>query len=442
MVDVFISYKRQERARVIEIHEALVGLGLKVWFDQKLTPGLAFDKEIDRALKKAKCAIVCWSPKAARSGWVKREARLAKQQGKIVPAFLEYCSPPRGYRDLHISDLTSWDGRSDHAEWSTLLDRIGDLVGRKGLKELHAARQVGGDEALAMWAEKYPEDPVSVNYLGLFDSYSDLEAPPGGSENLAGRVMFYKRPEPLNPTDHGHLGIKRVNRPFVFARNSHAIPITATEFGSAAPSSPLIFTGEDRSPVMVLGAVEGLNTFIRRDASVDSESYIPAFIRRYPFVFANDEGDDKLLLCIDRSARIVSDTPDIPFFENGEPSEFTRNAIEFCKEFERQRRATVEFVEELQRLDLFAKKSAIVRTDEGDEGSNRVLAEFWAVDEQRLNALDTKSFMGLKETGALAVIYAHLVSLLNWPSLYQRSINRLKSDGKLAQIPKGSFKIL
>ena len=93
----------------------------------------------------------------------------------------------------------------------------------------------------------------------------------------------------------------------------------------------------------------GENVFTSPQGDVDPEVYLPAFVRRYPFVFASDPKSDKLLLCVDTEAQMVSSTPDVKFFEGEQASKFTEDAIEFRKEFERQRRATVEFVEMLDK---------------------------------------------------------------------------------------------
>ena len=154
--------------------------------------------------------------------------------------------------------------------------------------------------------------------------------------------------------------------------------------------------------------------------------YTPAFVRRYPFVFAADDGQDRLLLCVDREAPMVSDTPDIPFFEGGEPSKFTQDAIEFCKEFERQRRATMEFVKLLDSLELFEQKSVAFtpRDENGNDGPQQKIADYWAIDEEKLNKLSGEKFLELRDNGAMGAIYAHMVSLLNWPIIIQRAMRQ------------------
>jgi hypothetical protein len=142
-------------------------------------------------------------------------------------------------------------------------------------------------------------------------------------------------------------------------------------------------------------------------------------------VFAADETSDRLLLCVDRAAPMVSNQPDVPFFENGQPSRFTNDAIEFCKEFERQRRATLDFVRMISAMDLFEQKTVAFqpRDPQGREvGPQQKVADYWAISEERLNALAPDKYLELRNNGALGACYAHLVSLLNWSKVIQRAV--------------------
>ncbi len=245
------------------------------------------------------------------------------------------------------------------------------------------------------------------------------------SPELSGNVLFYKDPQPLSPEQHAGLGVKKIDQPFGFLRNAHAIPVTVTEFGMAASAYPIIFVGDERTPVAVMGVRQNENLFINDDGMIEQDFYVPAFVRRYPFVFANDKGSDRLLLCVDRDAPMVSNQPDVAFFENGEATAFTNNAIEFCKEFERQRRATVEFTKLMMKFDLFETKAVSFqpRDAEGKEaGEQQKIADYWAVDETKLNNLSDEQFNELRASGAISAIYGHLVSLLNWQRVVQRAV--------------------
>ncbi len=244
---------------------------------------------------------------------------------------------------------------------------------------------------------------------------------------LTGNVLFYKNPQPLNPEQHAGLGVKQIDEPFGFLRTAHAVPVTVTEFGMTAASYPIIFVGDDFTPVAVMGVRQGENLYVTEKGQTEPDFYVPAFVRRYPFVFANDNQSDRLLLCIDREAPMVTNQPDVPLFENGEPSAFTQNAIEFCKEFERQRRSTAEFTDIIKRMGLFEQKSVSFQPRDlqgNPNGEQQKIADYWAIDEEKLNALSDEQVKELRANGAHGAIYAHMISLLNWQRVIQRAVMR------------------
>lgn len=242
---------------------------------------------------------------------------------------------------------------------------------------------------------------------------------------LTGNVLFYKNPQPLNAEQHAGLGVKQIDQPFGFLRTAHAIPVTVTEFGMAATAYPIIFVGDQRTPVVAMGVRQGENLFVRDDGQAEPDFYVPAFVRRYPFVFANDNNSERLLLCVDRDAPMVTNQPEVPLFENGEPSAFTKNAIQFCEEFERQRRATDEFVTIIKNMNLFEQKTVTFqpRDPQGNPvGEPQKIADYWAIDENKLAELSKEQFDELRTNGALGAIYAHILSLLNWQRIIQRAL--------------------
>ncbi|MEO1661525.1 MAG: SapC family protein [Pseudomonadota bacterium] len=266
-----------------------------------------------------------------------------------------------------------------------------------------------------------------------------MENTPNTQESaLTGNVLFYKNPQPLNPEQHAGLGVKQIDEPFSFLRTAHAVPVTVTEFGMTAASFPIIFVGDDYTPVAVMGVRQGENLFVTDKGQTETDFYIPAFVRRYPFVFANDNQSDRLLLCIDRDAPMVTNQPEVPLFENGEPSSFTQNAIEFCKEFERQRRSTAEFTAIIKQMGLFEQKSVAFqpRDAQGNpNGEQQKIADYWAIDEEKLNALSDEQFKELRANGALGAIYAHMISLLNWQRIIQRAVMLQQSAQAPASAP-------
>lgn len=238
---------------------------------------------------------------------------------------------------------------------------------------------------------------------------------------VSGALQFYSSPEPLSRDAHGGLAVHQLERPFAFAASGHVVPLTVAEFGFAAVSYPIIFGGSERMPLAVMGINAGENMFIV-DGVYTVGAYVPAYTRRFPFVLASDEAQSRLVVCIERNAEIFVDKSKAgsqPLFTpEGEPSEYTRNAIKFCEDFETERRRTEAFVNMLKELDLFHTREAMYQQPNPDGTFTPVkLAEYFAVSEEKLNALPAEKLVELRDSGALEKIYNHLTSLVGWDRL-------------------------
>jgi len=245
---------------------------------------------------------------------------------------------------------------------------------------------------------------------------------------ITGTVLFYSQPEPLSPEMHGKMGVKNMDGPFGFAKVGHAVPLTVGEFPAASSTGPIIFVGDEKLPISVMGLNAGENMFLRPDGLFEPGVYVPAYIRRYPFIFANDDAAKQMVLCIDRAAEFVVDAAyDMPFFEaDGQPSQYTKNCIEFCNNFELERQRTTNFVQVLQELDLLETKTATYTgmNADGTLGEPQKIADYFGVSEEKLLKLPADKYIELRDNGALPQIHAHLTSLLGWDRLVAITLSR------------------
>jgi hypothetical protein len=133
-----------------------------------------------------------------------------------------------------------------------------------------------------------------------------------------------------------------------------------------------------------------------------------------------------MVLCIDRKAKFIVEGGEMPFFENGQPSQYTKNCMEFCNNFEIERQRTTSFVQLLKDLDLFETKTAnfTPQNADGTPGEPQKIAEYFGVSEDKLSKLPPEKFIEIRDNGALAQIYAHLLSLVGWDRLIALAINR------------------
>lgn len=257
----------------------------------------------------------------------------------------------------------------------------------------------------------------------------------GGQQTL-GKILFYRQLEPLSLEKHRTLGVSNVANPFSFLAETHLVPLTVDEFGLAAVCYPIIFDTQSKTPLAVMGLRPGMNVFLGADGSLDPEVYLPAFARRYPFLpiiaGGNGEGqqqaqgegkNERVLVCIDAAAKMLSTNPERPFFEGDQPSKYTQDAIKFCQEFDVLGRRTQDFVKLMEEHDLFELTPlALPRAKpDGTPDEPVKVGEYLRISEQKLNALPQDKFLQLRDRGVTAVMHAHLLSLGLWPKILSRA---------------------
>ena len=243
---------------------------------------------------------------------------------------------------------------------------------------------------------------------------------------VSGNVMFYQNPQPLSQDKHSKHGVKQVEKPFAFMEDQHFLPLTAPEFGAAAASYPVIFAGEERTALAVMGIRSGENLFVT-EGQFEQDFYMPAFARRYPFVLASDQPNDRFVVCVDESAECVTDKgPQQKFFDGGNTSAFTQEAFQFLQNFERDRQATQQMITTFKELDLFEQKEMNFQgqNPDGSPAERQKIADYFAITEERLKGLDTAKLKEFNDNGYLAVAHAHMVSLGNWQRLVNMTLRR------------------
>lgn len=205
-----------------------------------------------------------------------------------------------------------------------------------------------------------------------------------------------------------------------FSRGSHAVPLLASEFVEAAREYPIVFlrNAGQLLPVAVLGLREGENLFVNEQGQWFAR-YIPAYMRRYPFIFA-DVAEGETWLAVDGDYPGLDKTGQSGqrlFDQDGQETAFLKNMLAFVQGFQDDYMRTVQLCAELERLGLF--KEASLNT-----GGQVSMHGFLMIDEQKLMQLAQADVFKLFRGGAMGTLFAHLISLGNINHLAQRQAER------------------
>ncbi len=223
--------------------------------------------------------------------------------------------------------------------------------------------------------------------------------------------IFYKDLAPLSSVEHADFHARPLESA-EFLVGQHAIPLTSDEFVSACRFFPIVFSaGENQVPLALMGLNEGINTFVDDQGKLVNPVYVPAYIRRYPFLLARLQPDSEdLSLCFDPTSGAVGkfDEGD-PLFVDGQPSEQVQAVLEFCKNFEEAGQRTGLFMDELKKADLLMDGEVAIQQEGNDKPY--VYRGFQMVDENKLRELRGDVLRKLTQNGILALIFAHLFSL-------------------------------
>ena len=230
-IDVFISYKREERDVAKGLAEALARRGYKVWWDIELLPGDKFVDSIMAVLDEAKAVIVLWSRAAVASTFVRSEARAADEQDKLIPARLDDCRLPLPFGERHTLDLRGWWPTADEAVLDPLLRALEVRVGKSPEPRQQPATVEANlharDDEVAFWRSVSERQPESAKEYALY-----LEAYPEGLfvkiarhriEELAARAPDEPTPEPPKPPDNPIVTTKNI----IIALGAVAAALTA-----------------------------------------------------------------------------------------------------------------------------------------------------------------------------------------------------------------------
>lgn len=243
--------------------------------------------------------------------------------------------------------------------------------------------------------------------------------------------IFYKDLMPLNSRDHAKFRGRTLDKAPWLA-GQHAIPLTVDEFVEAQRDFPIVFSsGDNPLPLALMGLNEGVNTYVDDEGAVSEPVYIPAYVRRYPFILAKlQEGSDEMSLCFDPTCEAIGEFEDgEPLFgDDAQPTEHTKGLLQFCERFEEAGQRTKAFVDELKKHELLMEGEISI-TQNNDPEKPFVYRGFQMVNQEKFRELRGDTLRSWNQNGMLPLITAHLFSL----NLMRDVFARQAAQGKAPQ---------
>ncbi len=248
------------------------------------------------------------------------------------------------------------------------------------------------------------------------------------------QLLLYQTAVPITPARHSRHSVE-VGHSYAFSAGVNAVPLMAVEITRAAVEYAVVFTGsgEHVMPAVVLGVKGDQNLYLSAQGQWTAK-YVPAFIRRYPFVFASSADGKTLTLCIDEAyPGLNTEGRGQKFFaSDGSPSAYVEQVLGFLKEYQAQFMRTQVFARELLALGLLEPMQAQITTPAGGKLS---LTGFQTVSRRKLRGLSPDRLQSLTQTDELEAIYLHLYSMRNFHDVKDRLIGNLLSEETSAGVP-------
>ncbi len=232
-----------------------------------------------------------------------------------------------------------------------------------------------------------------------------------------GLPLFYQQPAALEKNRHAKAGVLTAPN-YSFAKATNSLTLNVLEFLEASKYYPIVFTAGDAPVPLAVVGLEKDNYFVGGDTLWREGTYIPAYVRQYPFIFFENEEEKKFYLCIDEKSTHYREKGDAGsealFNADGTPSPLSNNALEFCTAYYQQHAITKEFTADLVKHKLLSPYQSSVTLKTGRQIS---FSGFNMIDETAFNALPDEAILEFRKKGWLAFIYLALASTSNWNRL-------------------------
>lgn len=236
---------------------------------------------------------------------------------------------------------------------------------------------------------------------------------------LTKQLLIYENATPVTRARHGSLSVKAGNA-FAFAAETNSVPLMAAEFAQVASDMAIVFAaaGDEVIPAVLLGIRENENLFVDK-AGAWQGKYVPAFLRRYPFVFSSSDDGQNFTLCIDESFEGANNDGrgERLFDADGEQTQYLKSVLGFLQAYQVQFQRTKELCRRLREMNLLEPMEARF-TLRG--GRTLMLSGFELVSREKLRAISPEQLSTLFASEDLELIYLHIHSMRNLQATAER----------------------
>lgn len=236
---------------------------------------------------------------------------------------------------------------------------------------------------------------------------------------MAKQLMIYERAVPVSSERHRDWSVQHGGR-FGFAREVNSVPLLAAEFTAAGTEHTIVFAGDEQTvfPSVILGMRSSRNDHVDADGKWTS-GYIPAFVRRYPFVFARSSDGRTFTLCLDEEYEgFNKDGRGERLFDSeGNRTQYLETMLNFTREYQSLFERTQLFCRRLKEHDLLQQAQANFNLPDGERTQ---LGGFYTINRDKLKALPPEVLAEMAKTDELELCYVHLQSLNNLTPMARR----------------------
>jgi hypothetical protein len=231
--------------------------------------------------------------------------------------------------------------------------------------------------------------------------------------------QFYAQPVPFNMAVHGQLQFAEMVPEFGFAAKADVIALQVSEVAQAVRHYPLVFLpGTGEAPFMLavlVGLGDGVNRYVDDKGAWRAQTYIPAYVRRYPFLPMQIAGQTDPILAIDTTQDWVqAQAGDFLVDSEGRATPRLQRVMAFQQEYQKQADITQVMCAALHAAGILVPRTL---TWQGVDAETRQLDGFWCVEEAKLKALSPEALQALHQADALGLAYAQLLSMNNLQGL-------------------------